>query len=208
MKIGIFGGTFDPPHDGHLNAVKASKETLELDRVIVVPAFASPFKRYNKITEPELRLRMCELAFTESYMTVSDFEVSRGEVTYTIDTVKHFKSLYPDDELRLIIGTDAFLSFDCWKSYKEIFKLCEIAVTARTALDMGYILDKFKFLLQYGDIDMVKINPINISSTQIRNNYNEHKEHIPEAVREFIKSQNLYEESNDLRYGDVQIYLR
>jgi nicotinate-nucleotide adenylyltransferase len=208
MKIGIFGGTFDPPHDGHLNAVTASKETLDLDKVIIVPAFASPFKRYNKMTDPALRQKMCELAFTEDYMTVSDFEVSRGEVTYTIDTVKHFKTLYPDDDLRLIIGTDAFLSFDCWKSYKEIFKLSGLAVTARTDLDMGYILDKYKFLLQYGTIDMVEIKPVNISSTQIRNNYVEHQKHIPEAVRAFIKLQNLYEESNDLRYGDVQIYLR
>jgi nicotinic acid mononucleotide adenylyltransferase len=73
---------------------------------------------------------------------------------------------------------------------------------------MGYILDKYKFLLQYGIIDMVQIEPINISSTQIRNNLHENIAHISPPVTEFIKSQKLYEESNDLRYGDVQIYLR
>jgi nicotinate-nucleotide adenylyltransferase len=208
MKIGIFGGTFDPPHDGHLNAVNASKKALNLDKVIVVPAFASPFKRYNKMTDPVLRLEMCKLTFTEDFMSVSDFEIARGEVTYTIDTVKHFMSLYPDDELKLIIGTDAFLSFDCWKSYKAIFRLAGLAVTARTDLDMGIILDKNKFLSQYGSIEMVQISPINISSTRIRNNLQENLSHITKATAEFIKSQNLYEDTNDLRYGDVQIYLR
>jgi nicotinate-nucleotide adenylyltransferase len=194
MKIGIFGGTFDPPHIGHINAANTVKSTLGLDQMIIVPAYISPVKIDRKITSPELRLKMCEIAFTATgKVLVSDYELSKPEISYTIDTIKHFKTLYPQDELFLTVGSDSFLKFEQWKDSREIQELCTIVVVARSETDAAKLSEKQRELSKYGRVIVVEIEPINISSTKIRNNMSEYTEYLPESLVNFVKLHKLYE---------------
>ena len=118
------GGSFDPVHFGHLVAAQDSMEQHDLDRLILIPAAQAPLKN-NEVTAPGFhRVAMVRAAIDWDHrFEVSDFEVARGGISYTIDTVKHFRSLYPDDELYWIIGGDQLPRLDQWH---EIEKLAEL----------------------------------------------------------------------------------
>ncbi|MDR0904107.1 MAG: nicotinate (nicotinamide) nucleotide adenylyltransferase [Ruminococcus sp.] len=192
MKIGIFGGTFDPPHIGHINAVSSAKRMLSLDRVIVVPAYVSPFKINREVTAPEHRLEMAKLAFDKPFSDISDYEVSKGGVSYTIDTIRHFAGLYPNSAYTLILGTDAFLGFDKWYKYREILSLVNLAVVARSAEDTEKIAEKERFFKGNAEVNVVKVTPIPISSSQIRENPQTYRKFLTENVYEYIEKNGLY----------------
>jgi nicotinate-nucleotide adenylyltransferase len=194
MKIGIFGGSFDPPHIGHINAAKKAKETLSLDRVIVVPAYVSPFKTGRKATLAEHRLKMAELAFNKPFSDISDYEILKGGVSYTIETVTHFKDFYPDSVFTLILGTDAFLGFDKWYKYREIAELVSLAVVARNEKDTEKIEEKARFFKGLTEVTAVKVTPISVSSTQIRENPEKFKDFLTENVYEYIEKNGLYKD--------------
>jgi nicotinate-nucleotide adenylyltransferase len=168
LRIGLFGGSFDPPHNGHINAAKKAKADLSLDRLIIVPAFVSPFKTDKAGTPPELRFKMCEAAFGE-FADISDFEIKREEISYTIDTVYYIKELYPDSEIFLIGGTDIKSGFDHWKDSDKLKKLTKLYIIPR-------------------DI-------IPVSSTEIREKIRSGEETaalVTPEVGEIIKKQKLY----------------
>src|SRR3989338_11463826 len=107
MKIGILGGTFNPIHIGHLILAEEAREKLGLDKIIFVPAYLPPHKDNSDIAPAKYRYRMIELAIQKnSYFSLSDMEIKRNGRSYTIDTLKEFKKLYPEDELHFIIGSD------------------------------------------------------------------------------------------------------
>jgi nicotinate-nucleotide adenylyltransferase len=190
MRIGIFGGTFDPPHIGHIHAVKAAQTALQLDRVIIVPAFISPVKTNRVVTPPQMRLQMCELSFPG--FIISDFEILNEKISYTIETIKHFKAEYPADELFLIIGTDSFLIFDRWYQYNEILKNTDLIVVNRDNDNTEGILRMKNELSEYGDIHVVNVPPKVISSSEIRNNFTNYTEYLHKSTVDFVKSNNLY----------------
>lgn len=133
MRIGIYGGSFDPIHSGHVNLVKELKKILNLSKVIVVPAFVSPFKT---ATPPRAstqdRLKMVQLAFAGDWdVEVSDMEIRRGGVSYTIDTVLEIAQKYPGAALFLLLTDEALPSFSRWKSYQEIQKLTTVVFAAK-----------------------------------------------------------------------------
>ncbi|MDR0987186.1 MAG: nicotinate (nicotinamide) nucleotide adenylyltransferase [Ruminococcus sp.] len=192
MRIGIFGGTFDPPHIGHINAALTAKETLSLDKIIVVPAYVSPFKINRKVTEPAHRLEMAKLAFDKPFTDISDFEISQGGVSYTINTLTHFSDIYPDSEYTLILGADAFLGFDKWYKYHEIAKIASLAAVARNAEDFKKIAEKAR--LEFAKVTSVEVNPIQVSSTQIRENPQLHRKFLTENVYEYIEKNGLYKD--------------
>jgi nicotinate-nucleotide adenylyltransferase len=192
MRIGIYGGTFDPPHIGHLNVVETAKSSLELDLVIIVPAYISPVKIDKRTTPPDMRLKMCDIAFNQQFTRVSLYDLEKHEVSYTIDTLRHFKTFYPDDELFLLVGTDSFLIFEKWKNYKQILQLATIAVVARDDNNILDIIKKQLWLAQYGDVEVLNTKTNNISSSEIRNNLEMYTEYLPKDLYEFVKMHNLF----------------
>ena len=133
MKIGLFGGTFDPIHWGHLRSAEEVSETYRLDRVHFIPASIPPHKRGKTGTPARDRLQMVRLAVARNpRFSVSTVEISRAGVSYSIDTIRAFaRKKRPGDSLYFIIGLDAFREIGTWKDFREIFPLCNFIVTSR-----------------------------------------------------------------------------
>lgn len=177
MRIGFMGGTFSPPHIGHLHSARTFIEELELDRLIIIPARVSPFKVNAKETASDKdRMEMAKLCFlTQDYgscsVEVSDIEISKNTTSYTVDTVNELKRLYPDDELYMFVGSDMFLSLEGWKSFKDIFEKCRIYTRTRQDNERHIMLSaKEKYEKAYGArVYLSGDEEIIVSSTDIRN---------------------------------------
>jgi len=133
MRIGLFGGTFNPIHFGHLRAALEVREGCGLDRVFLIPAAVPPHKDSGALAAAADRLRMIELAVEgEPGITVSDVEIRRGGPSYTVDTVRHFRGALPAGaDIFLIVGLDAFLEIDTWRSFRELLALVPVIVISR-----------------------------------------------------------------------------
>ncbi|MEE0970038.1 MAG: nicotinate (nicotinamide) nucleotide adenylyltransferase [Clostridia bacterium] len=131
MRIGIYGGTFSPPHIGHIRAAEAFISEMELDMLIVVPAFCSPGKAGMVQINPHQRLDMCSLAFNMAKCHVSDIEIKREGKSYTFLTLKEMKSIYPDSELFFLIGSDKLTSLHRWKRIEDMIKMCSFVYMKR-----------------------------------------------------------------------------
>ncbi len=173
MRRAIFGGSFDPVHKGHVSLVSELKKALELDEIIVMPTGISPFKKdmERRPASGADRLEMCRLAFADMpFATVSDYEISRVGVSYTFDTVRHFRSLYPNDKLFWLVGGDMLKSFDRWKNWQEILSMCTLAAVSRQKCgsDRNELEKKAAELRKYGEVLFAETKPLEISSTEIR----------------------------------------
>lgn len=171
MRIGIFGGTFNPPHLGHKRLAETMLKTAGLDRIIIMPTYTPPHKKGSDLASEKDRLNMCRMLFKESHYQVSDLEIIRGGKSYTVDTVSELKKLYPDDELFLIIGSDMLLSFDRWYRYEEILESVTLCVATReNEISANELLSYAKEKLKLGaeDIIISPIEPFVCSSTQVR----------------------------------------
>lgn len=140
MKIGVYGGTFNPPHLGHAAAARAVVELLKLDRLLIIPAGLPPHKDLPAGSPtPEQRLEMTRLAADQlglgDRVEVLDVEIHRHGKSYTADTLAALKARYPDDELWLLMGTDMFLTFQAWHEPERILSLAGIAAFGRTEAD-------------------------------------------------------------------------
>jgi nicotinate-nucleotide adenylyltransferase len=144
MRIGLFGGTFNPFHSGHLQACRDMITRFFLDRMILIPAAIPPHKPQQGLASPTDRLAMIRLATARfSNMDVSDIELIRPGPSYTVDTLTFFRREYPSaDDLFLVMGLDAFLEFHTWKSWQTILKLCAILVMNRPGAYGGEFRDK------------------------------------------------------------------
>lgn len=183
MKIGIFGGSFDPVHKGHLEIAKYAINELNLDKLIFVPAYSSPFKTTKKTASGEYRIKMIQLATDgEDKIEVSDFEVKRGGVSYTIDTLKYFKNKYKNDQLLLLIGSDNLMSLNKWKNIDEICKLAKIVVFKRSNNFNKIYAKKYNALILN--------NPIRPESSTL---YKKGElNFVPEVVADYIAEHRLY----------------
>ena len=131
MRIGILGGTFDPIHLGHIAAARAAVDCAELDRVLLIPTGLPPHRR-GTVADGTQRVEMCRLAIDEdSRLGVSDVEIRRAEVSYTVDTLKQLKAIHLDDELFLILGWDAARLFARWHKPQEVRRLASIVIVTR-----------------------------------------------------------------------------
>ncbi len=168
-KIGLFGGSFNPIHNGHINLAESVRDALKLDKVIFIPSGAAPHKSSSEYADGVDRLEMCRLA-TEHCpeFIVSDFEINRTGKSYSIYTVEHFRQLYPDDELFLMVGSDMLLSFDKWFKYKEILKYVTLTAVSRVGTDFDALNKTAKKIGKYGKIIVVNNNVVVASSTNIR----------------------------------------
>ena len=123
IRVGIYGGTFAPVHNGHVAAAKAFMEQMKLDYLFIIPTCMPPHKQIDFSDDPIFRLRMCELAFQDiDGVVISDTEIKRGGKSYTYDTLTELTR--PNTRLFLMCGTDMVLTFDTWYKFEEIFKLC------------------------------------------------------------------------------------
>tara|TARA_B100000315_G_scaffold258576_1_gene311239 strand:- start:955 stop:1524 length:570 start_codon:yes stop_codon:yes gene_type:complete len=131
MKIGILGGTFNPPHLGHLVLAQEALDKYRLEKILFIPTNIPPHKQ-GDLTPPKARLEMLKLAIADKpKFEVSDLEIIRPGVSYTIDTIKALKKQCPNDDFFLIIGSDLSENFSTWKNYKEIKNQVEIIVARR-----------------------------------------------------------------------------
>ncbi len=187
MKIGILGGTFNPIHIGHLILAEEVREKLKLDEVIFVPTNLAPHKDNSDIASCGVRLAMVKLAIKGNrYFVVSDIEIKRDGRSYTIDTLKEFKKMYPQDELYFIIGSDLLKYLDDWKDLDEIIQMVRFVVATRP----GYPLEKIP-----SHISTIPIRAVDISGFEIRKAIKENKSFqylVPETVLKYINKKRLY----------------
>ena len=199
-RIGIYGGTFNPPHIGHLQAAKQAVKTLGLSRLLLIPAYAPPHKAVLPTNTPtaQQRLQMLRIAAEDCpQIEVSDMELRREGISYSYETVQALKEQYPDAELVLLMGTDMFLSFDSWVHPEEILKNASPGVFYRG--DKGeqpaIARKKAEMEAQGVRIYLVRNEVIPISSTQMRRllAFRCAGEFLPEGVLDYIRENHLYD---------------
>ena len=191
MRIGILGGTFDPIHEGHLALAHAAAKELKLDRLIFVPAYQHPIqqKEFKIIASAQDRLEMVKCAIKgESKFEISDCEIKRQGVSYTIDTLRFFRTQYPKPhELFFITGGDWARGLDQWKEIDVIFSLAHFVVASRPCFDIKRLPQGVEFL---------NFAPLNISSTEIRSQLRAGKSTeslVPQEVLDYIGRHHLYQ---------------
>lgn len=194
-KIGVYGGSFNPIHNGHLLLAEQAREELALDKVIFVPAYLSPFKTNGLYESSYHRCELVRLAIScnTKYFDMDTWEVDHPEkISYTVDTLTYLKTKrYPNDELYLIIGSDNFHCFHAWKDPETIKKLAKIVVGKRP----GYQTVEDENL-----IFIENVTTTNSSSTEIRerlHNGKSIKYMVPREVDEYIHFRRLYQKLNN-----------
>ena len=220
MRIGLFGGTFNPVHRGHLWAASEVIKRFNLDQIFLIPAALPPHKTPGLVAKADDRLEMINLAIADlSGLTVSDVELNRPGPSYTIDTIRHFKhTLAKDARIFLIMGLDAFLEINTWKSYAELLEQIAFIVMARPAGDYTDAQQGWKILetylkstlsadYQFGaahacytsegkqPIYIVDIDAMHISSTKIRENVKKKQaieNFVTPEVADYIRLKGLY----------------
>lgn len=201
MKIGVFGGTFNPPHNGHVRLAKAAADELKLDKLLVIPSCIPPHKIAAKLADGQERLEMCRLAFgCDPRFEVSPMELERGSRSYTVETLRELKALYPDSELYFIVGSDMLESFDKWYLWQEILSLSVLCAASR---EEGYSPDLSRFGKMAERIKIITLDPLEVSSTQIRNSAGEvSSELLDPKVAAYIREHGLYDDGLN-RYREL-----
>ena len=169
MKIGLFGGTFSPPHNGHVRFAKLFMEKAALDKLYIMPAGIPPHKEADPWGTALARLEMARLAFS-SFAVVCDYEIRQVGKSYTYKTLEYLRRVYPGDTLFLLVGEDMFLSFDTWKNPRAIFSMATVVCMNRgTASQEKLEAAGEVYKKRYGGEVMYLDNaPLAVSSTQIR----------------------------------------
>ncbi|MDP8228008.1 MAG: nicotinate-nucleotide adenylyltransferase [Candidatus Electryoneaceae bacterium] len=191
MRIGIFGGSFDPPHIGHFICARAAAELLNLDKVLVIPTAVQPHKKDRKITPSELRWEMvCASVTDDPIFEPSRIELDRGGLSYTVDTARELSEQYPspDNELFLLIGSDSLANIDHWKQPDRLFSMVEVVAIARR----GMFELSSPLALQ---TQIIETPIIEICSTEIRKRIADRlpiKWLVPAGVEEIIQENDLY----------------
>jgi nicotinate-nucleotide adenylyltransferase len=186
VRLGIFGGTFDPPHVGHLVVAQEVHFRLGLDRVLWVPAAIPPHKRDQPITPGELRLELVRAAIAgDERFEASDLELRRGGVSYTVDTLRDLRRDRPDDELFLIVGADQLTELDHWREPDEIRQLATLVGFRREGEDPGEV----------PGVRLVPVPRVDVSSTEVRRRIGAGEPVrylVPAAVEAVVREAGLY----------------
>jgi nicotinate-nucleotide adenylyltransferase len=199
QKIGILGGSFDPPHFGHLLLAQDAAESLALDKIIFIPAAAAPLKPAGPVAPADSRLAMTQAAVAahgQPAWEVSDEEIRQGGTSYTYHTAQHLRTLYPDAELYWLIGADQLRQLDRWHRAAELFDLVQFAVADRNHLlsDAATTPD-FPRPPTGARIVRLPFRNVDISSTEIRARLRAGLPvdlFLPECVHRLIQRQSLY----------------
>lgn len=198
MKTGVFGGTFNPVHKGHIMLAEYCMESVGLDRIIMIPTAVPPHKISNNLASENDRLNMCKLACRgKENFFVSDIEIKRQGKSYTYETLTQLKEIYPDDHLYTIMGADMFLTLNRWKNPEIIFEKSSIITIPRDE-ENKLELENFynKVLKAMGASSVILPNPVmSVSSTFIRenlDNFNLISDMLDKGVYDYIIKNNLY----------------
>ena len=197
MKIAVFGGSFNPVHKGHTGLAVTVKEKLELDRLIIVPAYVSPFKSGNGAAAPQQRLEMCRLAFEKiPCAEVSDIEICRGGASDTYLTLEELSETYRNDQLFFVTGADMFLSIHTWKYPERIFKRAAICGIPRNDCDSRQLEKQAAYLHTLGaETVILDVSVMTVSSTQVREavrNGEDISAFVDDKVAAYIRNNGLY----------------
>ncbi|MBU0993817.1 MAG: nicotinate-nucleotide adenylyltransferase [Proteobacteria bacterium] len=220
LRIGLFGGTFNPVHIGHLRCMVEIRESFFIDQLVIIPSASPPHKAMEGMVNASERLSMLKLSVSGMPLfTVSDVEIERKGPSYSIDTVKYFKGIvHASDELFFIMGIDAFLELDTWKSHEELLALIPIIIMNRpgkwTAKDISSSEAVEKYLKTHispmynvsdgqarfvhplkQDVFLQNVTPLDISSTRIRQLVESGKSIrylVPDCVADVIEQKGLY----------------
>ncbi|MCM1297937.1 MAG: nicotinate (nicotinamide) nucleotide adenylyltransferase [Firmicutes bacterium] len=193
-RIGIFGGAFDPPHNGHINLVNQVCSRLGLEEMLIVPTYNSPHKP-TPLTPFEDRAEMCRLAFKGTIVKVSDIERRLGGEGYSLDMIRAVKEEYPGKGVKFffIIGGDMLFYFTNWFRYESVLKECSVVAAAR---DEDSYADMCEEAARLGHVKVLNLPVTEISSTQIREKLRKGENTdglIPVEVAEYINKHKLYQ---------------
>lgn len=193
MRIGVLGGTFDPPHYGHLALAKAAITALELDEVLFMPVSRNPLKRHRP-SPAKHRLEMVRrLIEKEPQMAVSDQEITRGGPSYAVDTISELLAAQPA-EYWFLIGTDALHDFPSWKQPEKLLRHCRLGVVTRGTRSAEEALTRLPKDLRE-KVDVIQMNQMDVSASELREQVSRNRSTtpwIPESVRQYIESTKLY----------------
>lgn len=198
MKIGIFGGSFDPVHTEHIRVAQAAIKSLGLDKLLIMPAHTPPHKAGKSLSPDHERLELCRLAFENTAgAEVSDYEMRQGGTSFTYLTCEHFRNAYPNAELFWLVGTDMLRDFPTWKYPERILQSVTLAVCARNEADGWIEKERADFLRRFGkDLAVVAYNGAAVSSTKIRVLAGAGMRltpFVPETVEAYIQEKHMYE---------------
>lgn len=226
MRVGIFGGSFNPPHMGHLSSMQTVLKKLGLDQIRVIPATQNPLKMQTEGPTPQQRLEMTRAALTSwgSAFVVDDQEIKRGGKSYTIDTIKNIRKEVDANDLYLIVGMDKLEELEQWKDFPSILKEANLIITSRPGFQFPESPDELPEIIrdQVADFDFnfielntgrniqfLKVDDVVASGTELRKalrgGRNVSKD-IPLAVENYIKENKLYRNLGD-RIGDYEKFV-
>lgn len=208
-RMGLFGGSFNPIHNGHLHLVKAVKKALKLDGVLLMPAGEAPHKSTAEYAPAADRLEMCRLAAKKyPWLQVSDYETSKTGKSYTVETLRALSAEMPGTEWTLMIGSDMLLSFDTWYCWQEILQLAGLCVVSRQPGDLPDLNRKAEWLKQEcpdAEILVLSVQAVPLSSTEIRLNLQKNADCsclLPENVVQYIGKKHLYGNCGNQTWGE------
>ena len=197
-RIGLFGGTFDPIHNGHLHIARSFADELDLESVILLPA-GDPYHKTTPRTAAHHRLAMAEIAAqADSRLAVSDCDIVRQGATYTYDTVQIFRQHFPAAELWLLIGMDSLLQLHTWHRWQNLVRQCRIAAAPRPGSSLAQapapLQSWLAEALPQGRLHILQADPLPISSSQIRQQLaaKHTSPDLPPAVLGYIRQHQLY----------------
>ena len=214
MKVLLYGGSFDPPHNGHLNNLRAAIRRVHPDKVVVMPAGLSPFKQQTA-APAALRLEMCscfrELGQAMPQVEICGWEIAQAEAgnrNYTVLTVEMLARKYPDAQLYLGIGSDMLLSFDAWHRWQDILRLAHLVVVSRNIGDDPALHAKARQLDPAGGrILFAPVEALPMASSGLRARLaagDPCEAELPEAVRAVIRRENLYQTAKEVAFNESQ----
>lgn len=212
MKLGIFGGTFNPPHMGHISSMQTVQKKLGLGQVLMIPACKNPLKMQTEGPTPQQRLQMCELAVSswQPLLKVDSIEISSGGTSYTVDTLMTLQKTHPKDDFYLILGMDQLEDFNKWKSWQKIISLANIVLTSRPGYQLPTSIEQLPSFLQNEvaefefntivlksgkSVEMIQLPDTDISSSQLRKMIRTNKsvqKYLPLSVESYVRENKLY----------------
>ena len=195
-RIGFYGGTFNPIHLGHVEVCRHAMKQLRLDSLHVIPTYIPPHKASPELAAGEDRLEMCRLALLGLRGAVADdYELAKGGVSYSVETMQHMRWLYPDDDFYLIMGTDNYLTFTAWREWQTLAKMCTLAVASREPDDKESLYRQARLMAREGVLTIFLDNRVRVvSSTEIREKLRCGLpcHDLPDGVGEYIAAHGLY----------------
>lgn len=208
MKMGLFGGSFNPIHNGHLHLAESIQKALQLDGVVLMPAGQPPHKSDAAYASAAHRLAMCRLAAQAyDWMTVSDYEIKKNGKSYTVETLRALHEQQPDVEWTLMLGSDMLLCFDRWYCWQEILTLASLCVISRTNEDLALLNAKAVALQarmcalgKKTEICVLSVRGFPVSSTQIREKVQKNENCsclLPQNVVQYMDEYGLYRLPNE-----------